>query len=104
MSRLSKGGLIQLHDTFFCTYFNKGTLSGKNKTFHIRESFCCFKHAAKLKFFTYCFSNKEYNKKLYNFSGFPKNDVNLVKLVFRLYILKVIVKVFITYSKKRLKS
>ena len=42
--------------------------------------------------------NKQYNWKLYHFSGFTKNDVNLVKLIFGLYIPKVIVKVFITYS------
>ena len=47
-------------------------------------------------------SKKEY--KLYHFSGFTKDDVNLVKLIFRLYIRKVIVKVFITYSKKSIKK
>ena len=44
-------------------------------------------------------NNKEYNQKLYHFSGFTKNDVNLVKPIFRLYIPKVINKVFITYGK-----
>ena len=39
--------------------------------------------------------NKEYKQKLYHFSGFTKNDVNLVKLIFRLYIPKVIVKVLL---------
>ena len=48
--------------------------------------------------------NKEYNQKLYHFSGFTKNDVNVVKLIFRLYIPKVIVKVFITYIKKNIKK
>ena len=37
--------------------------------------------------------NKCYNQKLYHFSGFPKNDVNLVKLIFQRYIPKVIVKI-----------
>ena len=45
--------------------------------------------------------NKQYNWKLYHFSGFTKSNVNLVKLIFRIYIPKVIVKVFITYSKKK---
>ena len=36
-------------------------------------------------------SNKVYNQKLYHFSGFTKNDVNLVKLMFQLYSPKVIV-------------
>ena len=45
--------------------------------------------------------NKEYNQKLYHFSGFTKNDVNLVKLIFGLDIPKVIAKVFITCSKKK---
>ena len=45
--------------------------------------------------------SKEYNKKLYHFWGFTKNDVSLVKLIFRLYIPRVIVKIFITYSKKK---
>ena len=40
-----------------------------------------------------------YNKELYNFSGFTKNDVNLVKLIFRLNIPKFIIKLVITYSK-----
>ena len=33
--------------------------------------------------------NKENNQKLYHFSSFTKIDVNLVKLIFRLYIPKV---------------
>ena len=39
-------------------------------------------------------NHNEYNQKLYHFSGFTENDVNLVKLIFRLYIPKVIVKHF----------
>ena len=38
------------------------------------------------------------------FSGFTKRDVNLVKLIFRLYIPKFVVKVFINYSKKNTKQ
>ena len=42
-------------------------------------------------------NHNEYNQKLYHFSGFTENDVNLVKLIFRLYIPKVIVKHFDNY-------
>ena len=49
-------------------------------------------------FRAYNFIIKEYNYKLYHFPGFTKNDVNLIKLIFRLYIPKVIANLTMTFG------
>ena len=47
-------------------------------------------------------NNKEYNQKLYYFSDFTKNDVNLVKLIFDFTFQKSLSKYLLFTVKKRL--